>query len=184
MIFFQTKSDKKNPLFERIGCIRWHRIKSLSSLLIFNTSEIAFVSRSLKSTDSRLNQSKDVVDSRKRLDSAPKSMTTPIEEVNEFHFLSSGTAPQMETLPIALPSLPGIADEFVSDSQNAFLQMETISENQSNIPNFLPVLPNFDALISVPNQSVSNTPLNLQSNCLQLIRTFTPSTTSSTTTFA
>ena len=135
--------------------------------MIFNTSEIAFVSRShlQKSVDLRQNQSRDDVDHRKRLDSAPKSMTNPVEDINQIHFLTSSSGPKItDDLPTALPSLPGIADEFVSDSHNIY-QMDgnDNNQNQSLLPNFLPVLPNFETL-SVSTNLKSEPSVKLSSN--------------------
>ena len=135
---------------------RWNRIQSLTSLLIFNTSELAFASRSLKTSDSRTKQALDVVDS--RLSSAPASIGTPAEDINELHYgFGLSGAPQMDSLPMALPSLPGIADEFATDPFNDLPMITPNDNNQTLLPvNALPFLPSFEYSPERPTISVTD----------------------------
>ncbi len=143
-----------------LGGIPWHRINSLSSLVIFNTSENAYNMNRTKTyskPDSRRLQTSDQLDN--SLVSAPNSIMTPQQDINQLHFeFSLESAPQiMDSLPMALPSLPGIADEFSFNNSEDIVSIKTVEKRMQwtniapnnplgeQIPKQLPLLPNFES---------------------------------------
>ena len=102
-----------------LGRVPWERITSLGSLLLFNSSEVAYSKR--KSKIQKIQNKKiQNEESANGLHAPPTSMMSASEEKSEIQFeLLFDEAPQItEHLPLALPSLPGIADEFEFTEEN------------------------------------------------------------------
>ncbi|XP_054163001.1 WASH complex subunit 1-like [Oppia nitens] len=171
-------------LTEPLGPIPWHRITSLSSLLVFNTADNPYLRRSQGSSlyDQKIRskrpqdanvQNNDIFEAP---DSILHSEQTEIQDPL-LYLPKVQSAPQiMDDLPAALPALAGIADDIIFTQMDEDFMSSTIP-NLKSINQIKPQLPEITNIDEPNIKTVSQNIVNVTQPKTIISQTIAQSTT-------